>query len=238
MTRGSRSNGSFLVEPDKLVHRTNLTIHSEIDPFFILLPYMIIVSSNPEGLFIDFIDFLNAMIASCESERGKEGLTKLIQALNSSSNFKEVICENFFETRNVMDRLLVKPRKEGMLTWLSSKIKLIDEYIRSSNVFLVEVAANPEEFPKIFALELVRCYITEELFTQLVGHVGYNTELIFAEKTPTDCENTHTAHSSSVNSVAKRASSAPSQQSTAKKQKDAAIAKTCMKMTAFFKPKS
>jgi hypothetical protein len=103
---------------------------------------------------------------------------------------------------------------------------------------LVEVAPNLDEFPKIFALELVRCYITEELFTQLVTHMGYNTELIFADKTQSDCENTRTANSSSVNSVAKRPSSAPSQQSTAKKQKDAAIAKTCMKMTAFFKPKS
>lgn len=193
---------------------------------------------NFEGPYIDYIDCMNAIIDIARSEREKDGLTLLVQTLNRSSNFKDLFCAHFCDNRHAMDRLLVKFSKSRIHSWLRTKLLFLEGYIRTNKTYLVEISANPDELSKIFALEVLRCYISENLFTEMIADLGYTTESMFADKTPIESENCYTSNGSASNASAKRPVPTQSHQPSAKKQKDAAIAKTCMKMTAFFKPKS
>lgn len=229
VVRGQLSNGSFLVSnPGTLVPKTELTIISEIDPFFLIIESLM-TSASQEGPLIDYIDCMNGII-----EKSTQDMQTLIQTLNASPNFKSLFIDLFCEHRNVLDRDLVRVSREKVFQWLSNKVTITEEYIRSSNLYLVEVVAIPDQLAKITALELVRSYINEALYNELVKVLGYNTDSVFAQTiVESPAENLPP-----TNGAPKRPNPDKHSQPSAKKQKDAAVAKSCMKMTAFFKPKA
>ena len=238
VTRGSQSNGSFLVTPDLLVPKTEMRLYSEIDPFFLLLQPLL--DSSPEdGPFIDYIDCMNLMIERT-IERGKEGMTVLLQVLNSSGNFKSLFIENFCDHRTVVDRDLIKANRVKIVYWLRGKVELVEEYLKSSGVYLVETAGSPESFSKIAALELIRSYLSDSnIYQGLVNNLGFNTDSLFGEVEQSNqgftTEN-QKPHNGAPSDAKKRQSNVSAQPS-AKKLKEMAVAKNCMKMTSFFKPK-
>ena len=235
VTRGSQSNGSFLVEPDMLIHRTDLRIQTEVDPFFILLePF--IQAASAEGPFIDYIDAMNGIIErSAVAETAREGATRLVQCLNQSANFKQLFIDNFCDARTVIDRDLVRVNKGKIITWLKSKLALVEEYLISTNVYLVETCGQPDQLSKILALELIRSYVSESVYLELVADIGYSTDSLFAD-TPVQSQDGENKLPS--NGDSKKRPAPVTNHPTAKKLKEISVAKSCMKMTSFFKPKS
>ena len=230
VVRGQLSNGSFLLSsPGQLVPNPELTIYTEIDPFFLLIDSLI-ATAPEEGPFIDYIDCMNGIIEKSPSS----DMQTLIQVLNTSCNFKSLFILNFCESRNAMDRDLVRLCRGKLFDWLVSKVHTVTKYLIDSDLYLVEVAGNPQHLAKITALELVRAYISESVHEELVKVIGYNTDSIFSQINPT--ETVAVENEQPKNGPVKRLNPDKTQPS-AKKQKDMAVAKACMKMTSFFKPK-
>ena len=129
-----------------------------------------------------------------------------------------------------MDRCLVRIDRGKVVAWLVGKVETVTEYMKKSNIYLVETASNVEQFSKLAALELLRAYVNDDLLTEMVKVIGYDTDSLFGavEFLENDLPQ---------NGGVKRPAAA-STQPAAKKMKEMAIAKSCMKMTAFFKPKS
>ena len=229
LVRGQLSDGSFLVtDPGKLVPKTELNIISQIDPFFLILDSVMSVAPQ-DGPLIDYIDCMNGII-----EKSPPDMQTLIQIYNTSPNFKSLFISSFCEHRNVLHRDLIRVSRDKVFEWLSSKVRLTEEHIKSSSIYLVEVAGNPDKLAKITALELIRSYLSESMYEQLTKILGYNTDSVFAQtvvETPPE-------NQAPTNGAAKRPNPDKSTQPSAKKQKEAAVAKSCMKMTAFFKPKA
>jgi hypothetical protein len=233
VVRGQLSSGSFLVEsPGLLVPNQELAIYSEMDPFFLLVDPLLAVAAE-EGPFIDYIDCMNGMIEKSESP----DMQILIQILNNSPNFRDLFISNFCESRNALDRQLVRTCRKKIFDWLVGKVNTVANYIKESDIYLVEVAGNPDHLSKITALELIRSYISESLFDELVKVIGYNTESVFGDEIAIENEAPKNGHSGPAAKRPNPDKSASSSQPSAKKQKELAVAKTCMKMTSFFKPK-
>lgn len=207
------------------MNHTELTIYSEFDPFFFLLDPL---RQTKDGPFIDYIDCMNSII-----EKSSEQIQSLIQILNTSPNFKSVFISNFCDHKNVLDRDLIRLNQDKLLAWLETKVNLLTDFLFKSETYLVEVSGNPAELAKITALELVRAYISDCLYLELVEKLGFNTDSVFAIATPPPALPENDAPKNGKRSQPGSSSAQPS----AKKQKEAAIAKNCMKMTAFFKPK-
>lgn len=236
VTRGCQSNGSFLIHPNKLVHKTELRIHNAVDPFFLILGPLL-SAAPPTGSFIDYIDCMNMMIEKTTDQRCNDGMVRLLQCMNKSPNFKDVLLSNFCDFRTVLDRVLLRMDKSKIINWLTSKVDLAERLLASEDVYIVEVASNPAENARIVALELIRSYIPEELYKDLSEALSMNTDSLFGEiESPAafQAEN-HKPGNGSADT--KKRQSVASSQPTAKKMKEIAVAKTCMKMTSFFKPK-
>jgi hypothetical protein len=216
------------MRPGALLPKSELICYSRFDPFFALLEPL--SKTAPEnGPFIDYIDCMNGII-----ERAGLNMQILVQVMNTRPNFKSLFIENFCERRTVMDRDLVRISDEKLVKWLKRKVELISQYIISTDVYLVEVSANPEQLAKVTALELVRAYIPEHLYDALCQSLGYNTESVFSSTS----QETVQENKEPSNGSTKRLNQEKQGLPPAKKQKEVAIAKSCMKMTAFFKPKS
>lgn len=231
VVRGQQSNGSFLLaSPGSLLGNTDLAVYTEIDPFFILLDPLM-AACTAEGPFVDYIDCMNIII---ENSSGQ--MVTLVQALNASPNFRSSLINNFCDHKNVLDRDMVRFNRDKLLIWLKQKVDRVTSYVLTSDLYLVEVAGNPAELAKITALELIRSYVSDSVYEDLVSAIGFNTDSVFAVQTAPSVEQTE--NDGPKNGPVKRPQPGQSfSQPSAKKQKDAAIAKSCMKMTSFFKPK-
>lgn len=189
------------------------------------------VACSPDGPYVDYIDCMNLIIEKSSGE-----MVTLVQALNGSPNFRALLISNFCEHKKVLDRDMLRFNRDKLMVWLRQKVDIVTSYILSSEMYLVEVAGNPVELAKISALELIRSYVSDSVFADLVSAVGFNTDSVFAVQAAPSVEQSE--NDAPKNGALKRPQSGnASSQPSAKKQKDAAIAKSCMKMTSFFKPK-
>lgn len=236
VTRGSQSNGSFLIHPDKLVHKTDLTIHSAIDPFFIILGPLV-SAAPPTGSFIDYIDCMNMMIEKTTDQRCKDGMVRFLQCMNKSLNFKDLLLSNFCDSRTVVDRVLVRADKSKIINWLKSKVDLAERLLANQDVYIVEIASNPAGNARIVALELIRSYIPEDLYKDLSEALSMNTDSLFGEIESPAASQVENHKPGNGSADTKKRPSVAASQPTAKKMKEIAVAKTCMRMTSFFKPK-
>ena len=217
ISRGPQSNGSFLVG-DNLFHHTELNVYTLVDPLLILLGPLTVAES---GSFIDYIDCMNEMIE--KSVEVKDGMSLLLQTLNKTLKFKERLMMKFCDSKCILDRVLVRLNNDKVLTYLEERVGVVKNFMETSGVYLVECSSGRFE---IVALELIRSYIPENWYEMLVGKLGYSTDILFAE-----------AKVQEEVAVEKKRPAPVAAQPTAKKQKDIAVAKSCMKMTSFFKPK-
>ena len=228
VTRGTLSDGSFLVGTDALFHSTKLSVQTRIDPFFLLLPGLIaaVPSSGP---FTDFIEVLNLVIEQSPFEEARAGMTRLAQVLNESCSFRSLLIEKFCDHRSVLDRIMVRVNDEKVMTFLKKKLEALETFIIRNQVYLVEASSgDPGVLNRVVALELLRSYISERLYEAFSKEIGINTDALFREvEEVVEVKN---------EGAKKRPNAAAAGQPTAKKAKEIAVAKSCMKMTAFFKP--
>ena len=211
LVRGSNSDGSFFVGSDSLFHSSRLRIFVEFDPFFFILQFL-----KPEELFMDYFDIVNKVC----TEAG-HGMTKLLQQLNSSSsNFRNLFVENFFDEKFVCHRQLLRLNREKISSFLTQKLDAIHQYLLNSNVHLVECGSID---PRTVALEILRNYITEQMYEEFSRKIGLCCKSAFD-------------NNNSIAISEEKKNAKPPTQPGAKKVKEIPIAKSCMKMTAFFKP--
>jgi hypothetical protein len=232
--RGSYQSGSCFVGAHHLYQTSQLRVYSRVDPLLLLLNKFgeVVPQSGP---FIDYIDCMNLLI----DEKFRDGMTVLIQSLNRDQSvnsaitghrpFKDRLIENFFDTRQVLDRLLVRLNEEKVLSWLVTKVEKVVAFMDKDGGGIMESAANPKELNKIISLELVKSYLSDAWYEKLASRIGYRTDSLFGLDSPVA-----TQTSVSAGGIKRPA---PVAAPTAKKLKEIAVAKTCMKMTSFFKPK-
>jgi len=236
LDRGSFQSGSFLIGSDYLFPTSNMTIFTRIDPVLLLIP--LIAQAAPEtGPFIDYVDCMNRVIEQA-SPSLLPGMAKLIQALNSSALddvFRTRVIHNIMETRQVLDRCLVRMNDEKVMNFFVRKLDSLVSVMSLTGGGIVECAPNPRELNKIVALELLRSYLSEDWYSRLTDRLGYNTDSLFALQVGNASGGTNSGSGDATGPVKRPAagSGAP----TAKKMKEIAVAKNCMKMTNFFKPK-
>ena len=213
VNRGPVANGSFLVGSDSLFHATNLRIYTRFDPIFFILGGLFVVAPST-GSFIDYIDAMNLIIT--EVHKNSPGMTRLIQLLSRKKKFQNFILENFCDNRNVCDRILLRINLEKLFSFLKTKLQQIQDFIIEKNIYLSETG------DVRFAMELLRSYIPEPLY--LVLNEELKIEPLYVEHEEVEKED--------EKREAKRRMTKPVAQ-----KKELAVAKSCMKMTSFFKPK-
>ena len=227
--RGSVSNGSFLVsDPSVLVHATEMRILTRADPLLILLGAITAVAPET-GPFLDYMDVMNMMIESAGTSGGP-GMTKLLQVLNGpAGNIREKLVSNFFDSKSVLDRCLVRLNGDKVVAYLQNRCECVAKSTAMQSV--AECSGNPDN-AKLVALELVRSYIPADWYSRLTGVLGYTTEGLYVEESkPTEAVDQPRNNTEGK----KRPANSNTESQTAKKAKE--IAKSCMKMTSFFKPK-
>ena len=228
--RGSVSNGSFLVSnPSVLVHSTEMQIFTRVDPLLILLNPLTTVA-NETGPFLDYMDVMNMMIEHAADTA--LGTTKLLQVLNSPvGSVREKLVANFFDSKNIMDRCLVRLNGDKVVSYLRNCLECLVKSIDTSTV--VECSGNRDN-AKLICLELIRSYISADWYSRLTESLGYTTEGLYVEESKPS-ETADRSRTDAENKAMKRPASANTETQTAKKTRE--IAKSCMKMTSFFKPK-
>jgi hypothetical protein len=221
LNRGTYSNGSFLLSPDLLFHKSTLTIFSQVDPLIMILGPLL-QSVPAEGPFIDYVDAMNMVI-----ERSG-GWTKILTSIDTnpewSLRWKTALTTNFCDSRNVMDRLLIRVDLSKVIEYLSQRVTRLAESL--SDLELVENHSEESRTKSMIALELFKTYLPPSVSALLITKLGFDSGSLFPSK-----------EESSSSTSAKRVIP-PSQPPVAKKAaKEVAIAKNCMKMTSFFKPR-
>ena len=232
LNRGTVSNGSFLVEdPSVLVHNSQLKMFTRVDPLLILLGP--VSACAPEtGPFLDYMDVMNMMI---ENSNEKSGMTKILQVLNSpSGNIRERLLDNFFESKSVLDRCLVRISSTKIIDYLNQRLEIVLKAIDPES--FVECTGNDAN-KRLVALELVRSYIHVDWYNRLVERVGFDTVGLYVEESKAVGDTPHSrANGDGPSSkTTKRPNANAAESQTAKKARE--VAKSCMKMTSFFKPK-
>jgi hypothetical protein len=223
--RGSVSNGSFLVsDPSVLVHKTEMKIFTRVDPLLILLGPLTTVAPET-GSFMDYMDVMNMMIEMSTTGDGVASMTKLFQVLNSPvGDIREKLIDKFFDSKCVLDRCLVRLNGKKVVTYLRNRCEVVAKMIDTES--LVECYGNPDN-SRLVALELVRSYIATDWYNRLTAVLGYTAEGLYVEESkPLERGGDES-----------RSEGKPVKRPNTNSKKAREIAKTCMKMTSFFKPK-
>jgi hypothetical protein len=228
--RGSVSNGSFLIQsaPSRLVQSKDLRIFTRADPILILLGQLTMAAPESSS-FIDYMDVMNVMV---ERAPDQASMAKVLQVLNSpTNNFRDQLLQNVFESKSVLDRCLVRIHPEKLLAYLRLRLEVAAKAIGADNA-LVECQGNLANV-QIVALELVRSYLPPEWYERLVAAVGFNTQGLYVEEQIRG--DTGGVQKTEKSGDVKKRPNQNTETQTAKKARE--IAKSCMKMTSFFKPK-
>ena len=223
--RGSVSNGSFLVatKSSRLIQSTELRIFTRADPVLILLGQLAAVAPETSP-YLDYMDVMNMMV---ERAADQASMAKLLQVLN----IRDLLLQNVFESKSVLDRCLVRINPDKLLAYLRLRLEVVAKAIVTDDCRLVECQGNLANV-QVVALELVRSYLPPDWYERLLAVVGFNTHGLYVEE-QIRCEPS-AVKTGDKNEVKKRPNQNTETQ-TAKKARE--IAKSCMKMTSFFKPK-
>ncbi len=184
---------------------------------------------------MDYIDAMNGMIdKAADSEDVRKGMTVLLTSLNTFDKFKQTLLNSLLDSKSIMDRTMVRVNLEKITEYLVSRVERLSG--QCAGLDLSEDQPVPEQTPSrrrrpsLIALELIKAYIPESLAHLLIARLGYDSSLVFNPPVEEHAKQT-TGEKRTVHQESK------SHQPTAKKMKQVAIAKTCMKMTSFFKPR-